>query len=624
LSYVRVGEGAWWYFEPEEKQFRFDLFDRVVAECEKRKLRVIFGTPTYCGPAWVATRYPEVLRWNFNRVPMQHGSRRFYNYTSEAYFELSDRIVTALAEHYRGAAPIFAWQVDNEFNCHMDTSYAPSDTRAFRAWLREKYGTLDKLNDAWGTRFWSQVYSDWDQLDLPHPTATYHNPTQLLDEARFVSDCVVRYARRQVAILKRVQPRWITTHNGIFPNVDAPALAKEFDVFGHDSYPRFFERADAVFKLAETRGLSFPFYLLEQQAGPGGQMSYLHRTPRPGEMRMWTYQSIAHGASKLSYFCWRTCPFGSEQHWHGLVDADGVVDNRRVREAKQAATELRSLPAEFVNAPVEKVIALHRDYDNEFNDWKINSYVKSRDLRAFANACAEAHVPVDHVWSGAALDGYKVLVALHAKIVDDATVAWLTAFARGGGTLVLGAESGTMDRNCHMRQATPPGPLSALAGITVEDWSTCDENESHAAKWGDAELRMVKFVERLRPTTAKALATWAGGDLLLGDAPAVTINRVGKGRVVYVGGYLDRDGCAALLTKLCEIAGVAPLVDAPADVQAVARVGEKSRYLVLLNTAGQDRVVRGVPAGDDLLASRRVGGEMTLPPFGVAVVRSER
>ncbi len=172
MNIVRMAEGAWATFEPVEGEFHFDLFDNVIDLCAKHGLKVIMGTPTYAAPAWVSHKYPEVLRWNYNRIPMKHGSRRNFNYTSPVYLDLSDRICTALADHYKKAKPVIGWQLDNELNCHMDVSYAPADTLAFRKWLRAKYKTLDRLNAAWGTAFWSLVYSEWDQIDLPHPTPT--------------------------------------------------------------------------------------------------------------------------------------------------------------------------------------------------------------------------------------------------------------------------------------------------------------------------------------------------------------------------------------------------------------------------------------------------------------------
>ncbi len=328
FSVVRLAESAWATFEPKEGQYEFGLFDRILNLCDRHGLKVIMGTPTYAAPAWISHKYPDVLRWNYQRIPMKHGSRRNFTYSSETYIQLSDRICTAMAEHYKSAAPVIGWQLDNEFNCHMDVSYAPCDTLAFRTWLQRKYKTIDQLNAAWGTAFWSMTYDDWEQVDLPHPTATYPNPTHLLDESRFISDMVIRFARRQADILRAANSKWLITHNGLFANVNGRDLAAVLDFYSHDQYPLFHRRDDFssyASGLRQARSLSMPFAIMEQQSGPGGQETYLHRTPRKGEMRLWNWQAIAHGAKTLLHFRWRTCPYGAEQHWHGLLDARGIA-----------------------------------------------------------------------------------------------------------------------------------------------------------------------------------------------------------------------------------------------------------------------------------------------------------
>jgi beta-galactosidase len=623
FNFVRMGEGAWSYWEPQEGQFQFDLFDRVIDLCRAHGIKVILGTPTYAGPGWVATKYPEVLRWDFDRTPMKHGSRRFYNYTSPKYLELSDRICTALAEHYRDNGQLIAWQLDNEFNCHMDVSYAPSDTIAFRAWLKRKYETIDRLNDAWGTRFWSQTYDAWEQIDLPHPTATYPNPTQLLDESRFISDCVVSFAKRQAAILRRANPGWLITHNGLFNNVNGPELVKTLDFFSHDQYPLFYKDWPAFsFNLVQARSLSFPYAILEQQSGPGGQMDYLHRTPRPGEMRLWAWQSICHGAKLLSYFRWRTCPYGSEQHWHGLIDPDDR-DNRRIVEVKQVAQELKKLPREFFDAMVNKCAAVLRDFDNEINERRINTYAKSGAWESgrWLAELARRHVPTDIVWPTSSCDDYRLLIAPHLKIIDAALVEKLTRFVQAGGTLLLGAQSGAKDRNCHLLEATPPGLLGELAGVEVEDWTTLAEQERRMAQFANdgAEVAMSTFVERLRPTRAQVVAKWVDDDPLLAGAPAITRNAVGKGIVYYIGGYCPADAVQTVATHLMSAMEIQPAIEAAPDIEAIEREG----FISLFNHSAAPQVVRGV-RGTDVITGQPVAGEMELSGHGVAIVRVER
>lgn len=628
FNYVRMGEGAWSYWEPREGEFQFDLFDRVIDLCRKHGVKVILGTPTYAAPAWVSHKYPEVLRWDYRRVPMKHGSRRNLNYTSRGMLELSDRICTALAQHYKREKQVIGWQLDNEFNCHMDVSYAPSDTLAFRAWLKVKYKSIAKLNDAWGTRFWSQTYDDWEQIDLPHPTATYHNPTQLLDESRFISDTVVAFAKRQAAILRAANPKWPITHNGLFNNVNGRDLVTKtpLDFFSHDQYPLFYrDWTDYAFNLVQARSLSFPFGIMEQQSGPGGQMDYLHRTPRPGEMRLWAWQSIAHGANVFSYFRWRTCPYGSEQHWHGLLDPDDKL-NRRTTEAKQVAEELKRLPKDFFAARVEKCFAVLRDYDNEINERRINTYAKSGawENGKWLAALAHHHVQHDIVWPDQSFEGYRVLIAPHLKIMDVSLARKLERFVRAGGILILAAQSGLKDRNCHLVERTPPGLLARLAGVEVEEWTTLPVGETRTAtpQDGDPTLRFTTFVERLRLRAAEAVLTWTNDDAVLGGGCAVARNRVGKGVVYYVGGYSPAETAEALLTFVRLAHPVAPVVEASGHVEVIARRSGRRRYLILLNHGSAEQNVLGLRAGRELISGKRIAAQspLVVASHGVAIV----
>jgi beta-galactosidase len=625
IDVVRIGEGAWGYFEPQEGTFQFELFDRAIALCRRFGIKVIFGTPTYCGPAWIASKYPEVLRWDFQRMPMAHGSRRNFTYASQKYLQLSDRICTALAEHYAGEKQIIAWQLDNEFNCHMDVSYSPSDTVAFRKWLRKKYGTLKELNRAWGTAFWSQQYDDWEQIDLPHPTSAPPNPSQILDESRFISDTVVEFARRQAKILRKHNPNWQITHNALFANVDGPALVKELDFFSHDQYPLFCDdwptRAEG---LVQARSLSFPYAILEQQSGPGGQLGYLHRTPQPGEVRLWAWQSVAHGANLVSFFLWRTCPFGAEQHWHGLLDQDNKP-TRRLEEAKQFGEEVRKLPEDFFRYAPMKWAAVLRDYDNEINERRIDTFTKSGqgEHARWMRVMSAKKVPVDFVWPGSEFEGYGVLVVPHQQIVTPALAKKLEKYVAAGGILVLGALAGVKDENCHIIERTAPGLLAKLAGVDVEEWTTLAANQTRTARMpGGVELTMTTFAERLRLRTANEVARWVGGDRLLADGPAVTVNAVGKGSVYYVGGYCTTGAIEILLAELLLPTKLSIPVVAPPEVEVVVRVSGKKIYAVAMNHLAVAQQVVFIENSVDLLTGKKTGKETTIRGFDVVVAAS--
>ena len=242
MNVVRMGEGAWSVWEPEEGRYDFALFDRALELCQKHGLKAIMGTPTYTPPAWLTERYPEVLRASFDGTLLRHGSRRHYNYTSPVYREKSRAITEVLANHYRDHPVVIGWQIDNELNCHLDVSFAESDHEAFRAWCQERYVTLEALNNAWGTAFWSQTYSAWEQVWLPRPTVTYQNPSLLLDFYRFTSDMTIRFGAMQYEIIKRIAPHQFVTHNAFqdMTNVDLQEFVrKAVDFVSYDSYPEF-------------------------------------------------------------------------------------------------------------------------------------------------------------------------------------------------------------------------------------------------------------------------------------------------------------------------------------------------------------------------------------------------
>ena len=601
------------------------------------------GTPTYCGPAWIAQKYPETMRWDYHRRPYVHGGRRHFNYTSPKYFELSDKICTALARHYRNEKQIIGWQIDNEFNCHCDTSYAPTDTAAFRVWLKDRYKTLDALNKAWGTSFWSQQYNDWEQLDLTGPVIARHNPTQLLDETRFISDCVVRFARRQIGILRKVKPGWKITHNGIFGNVNAPDLAAELDFFSHDQYPLFHgegEWTGYMQGLIQARSLSFPFAILEQQAGAGGQMDYFQRAPRPGQLRLWAWQSVAHGAKTLEYFRWRTCPFGAEMHWHGILDQDSR-DNRRVDEVRQVGKELFKLPAAFFDAAPPKVVAVLRDFENETNESRINSYTRDGgwEYTRWTAEFAKRHISVDMLWTSdlsRGAKGYMVIIAPHLKMASRKVVEQLTRFVKAGGTLVLTAQAGIKDENLQIVSAPFPGMFRELAGVEIGDWTPLGKGETReAVTAAGVRLPLNSYVECVVACGAEVVAQWAdrpastggGGDMLLHGSPAVTVNRVGKGRVYYVGGYCTSQACGVIAGEIAGKDVLDALCEASERVEAIARGGSSPaefEFLVLMNHTARPEPVRGLPPkSKDLISGEMVvDGGLTLAGYGVAVVQA--
>ncbi len=648
MNTVRVGESAWSVWEPEEGRYDFSLFDRAIDLAARHGFKIIVGTPTYAPPAWLTHRYPEVLRADVRGTPMRHGSRRHYNYTSTIYREFARRIVTAQVEHYRNHPAVIGWQIDNEFNCGMDVSFAQTDHAAFRDWLRKRYGTLEALNAAWGTVFWSQTYGDWEQIHLPQPTVTVQSPSLVLDFYRFTSDMTIEFCALQSEIIRRGAPHHFITHDGLFPNHDAHALTQScLDFMSFNSYPAFqgvradlpphFRDRNQGLKLTQVRGISPKFIIFEQQAGPSGQIGnalaqttrtdYLHPTPKPGQLRLWAWHSVAHGADGVLFFRWRTLPYGAEYFWHGLLDY-GSQSHRRLQEVERFGAEVLNLADHVLSSRCVAHAGMVYDYDNESDAKVATVFTEARAVgdRSIYQVLSERHMLADLVPSQRLSDlqdigRYPLLFHTNAQMLERAEVEPLRAYVEQGGTLVLGPRSGYRDRRSFCYMEPFPGVLRALVGAEIVDFTTIAPGEAPTMTF-DGEGRPVSapgFNEILRPESAdvQVLARYASG-YYAGEA-AVVARQVGRGRVVYCGAFFAPDNIAALLDVLGFDDPHADWANIPRDVEVVTRESTEGRFHIIMNFSGEPQPLHLLQDMVDLQSGARMSGPHVLEPYDVLV-----
>ena len=365
LAWVRIGEFAWSRLEPRPGDLRWDWLDRAVDTLGAAGLRVVLGTPTATPPRWMLDRHPDMLAHDAGGRPRGFGSRRHYDFSHPGYRDEAVRIARLLGERYGRHPHVHAWQIDNEYDCH-DTavSYSPAAARAFRAWCEARYGTVEALNEAWGTVFWSMEYDDWRQIDPPHLTVTEPHPAHVLAFRRFSSDQVVRFDRAQVDALRPLTDApLIHNYMGFVTGFDHWALGRDLDVAAWDSYPLGFlsDRIDApperkarylrqgdpdmqAFHHDLYRGVGRGrLWIMEQQPGPVNWAPW-NPAPLPGMVRLWAWEAFAHGAEVVSYFRWRQAPFGQEQHHAGLLRPD-AEPAPALAEIAQVAREIAELDA---------------------------------------------------------------------------------------------------------------------------------------------------------------------------------------------------------------------------------------------------------------------------------------
>lgn len=604
IEVVRVAEFAWSKVELHEGEFDFSFFDEFLDLAEKVGMKVIFCTPTATPPAWLTEKYPEVLNARQDGVLYRHGARRHYNYNSKKYHELSAIIVEKFAEHYAKRKCIIGWQLDNEFNCEHWEFYSESDTIRFRSFLQEKYGTLDKLNKAWGTTFWNQTYTAWDEIYVPRTTSfSNNNPHQLLDYKRFLSDSVCRYAKMQSDILKKyIKSGDFITTNGIFGNLDSCRMTDEsLDFITYDSYPNFgycLNDYEACKKdlndrkwsrnLTEARAISRIFGIMEQQSGStGNHIGMEGPAPRPGQITLWTMQSIAHGADYISYFRWRTCIMGSEIYWHGILDYSGR-DNRRLAEIGEIYQKLQNIK-EVAGAYYKAQVGFLKEYDNawdsELDTW--HGRIEWASCSAWFNAAQKTHTPMDYGYldhmSIEDLAKYKVLIYPHAVVLKQESVDKLAAYVERGGVLLFGCRAGYKDATGKCVMLKLPGLVSELCGTDIPEYTyVAPDDKTPYAMWNGRKLNAAIFNDLLANIDGgKVEAVYE--DAYYAGTPALISKENGRGKAYYFGGAFDEETAEAFLYGLGVAAPYADIIEIPEDCELAVREKTGIKYIFVLN-----------------------------------------
>ena len=643
ISVIRIAEFAWNKFEPTEGNYTFDFFDDFLKEVEKTKIKVIFCTPTATPPAWLTHKYPEVLNASIDGTLYRHGCRRHYNYNSPVYLDFCKKITEQLGAHYGLHPSIIGWQLDNEINCETNEFYSESDTLAFRTFLQKKYQTLDTLNDAWGTNFWNQTYTAWEEIFVPQPTVNNTvNPHRVLDYYRFVSDSARRFAKLQADILRRyIKPDDFITTNGLFGNLNNHAMtAESLDFMTYDSYPNFAYCLDSYsdddrFKdrrwsrsLTETRSISPVFGIMEQQSGANGWTNRMEApTPRPGQITLWSMQSIAHGADYVSYFRWRTCTMGTEIYWHGILDYSGR-DNRRLREVS-AMSEKLSKMQEIAGARYEAKVGLLKDYDNvwdaQLDRW--HQRVAWQSEESLYTAAQLSHTPMDFVYltdqtTLKQLLSYDVLFYPHAVILTAERVSLLEQYVAAGKTLVMGCRTGYKDLTGKCTMLTLPGLAANLTGTDIPEYSFIAPDEVPVyADWDGDLLEIGVFMDMLAcaDEAAEACATYQNGTF--SGAPALIHHTYGNGQTWYFGGAFTLGTALTFFRKLGIAEPYRELIEAPDTCEIAVRKKGDTRYLFVLNYLPAATHITLHQAGCDLLTGENALGQIELEPYGVRVYR---
>jgi beta-galactosidase len=634
FNVVRLAEFAWSRLEPQDGRFDFDWLDRAIEILAAHGMRVILGTPTASAPPWLMQNHPDAFRVLESGLRQTYGNRRNYCPNNPTYHDYTHRITTRMAEHYRDNPHVIGWQTDNEY-AQGDRCCCEVCRLEFGRWLKDRYGTLDELNRQWGTVFWSHVYNDWSEIPAPLKTGMSPNPGLALDYYRFSSDSYVRYQKLVVDILRETCPNHFLTHNFMgfgFGQLNYFDLAHDLDLVAYDIYPRMqWNMAPEAHPGGNAlghdtmRGLKRKnHWVMEQQSGPGG-WEIVSVAPRPGEIRLWAYQSIAHGADGVVFFRWRTALFGTEEYWHGILDHH-AVPGRRYEEVKRMGHELIQAGERILGSETKAPVAFLNDYDARWA-FQIQAnnpqFDYSRHFQQVYDAFHRAHIDIDVVAAMDDLARYRVVVAPALHVVTPEMAGNLKRYVEGGGTLLLTARSGVKNLANDVIAKPLPGLLSEIAGVLVEEYDSYAEGMSNPLRFcqpgfEDVQANAAIWADVLRPTTAEPLAVYTQ-DYYAGRA-AVTVNQYGAGRVIYVGTLGEAALFDALAGWTLSQAAVQPLLKAPAGVEVTARYQNGTRLLFVLNHTKETQWITLDATYRNLLDGSVLWSERELPAREVWVL----
>ncbi len=642
VTNVRIAEFAWALMEPKEGSFEFAWLERAIGVLHAHGIAVILGTPSAAPPPWLTLKYPEVLMVDQHGVTLSPGTRRFTCPTNTTYRRLSLTIATQMAMTFAKTPGVIGWQIDNELTLgESGRCYCRYCREGFEQWLRKQYGSLDALNQAWGTVFWSNTYTDFAQIPVPLPSGAPPNPAHALEYDRYQSYANVSFLGEQLAVLRKQCPdHFITTNNvGLVDTINQRDLYRDLDFVASDNYPGFI----AVYHSEASAGpetiaptVSFghdvsrsikdgkPFVIMEEQTGKAGQPIFCPQ-PEPGQLRLWSYQAVAHGAMGINYFRWDTANFGAEEYWHGLLRHDRS-HSPGFDEIQQTMSELKSLGRDALMAPYDATLALCFDYSS---DWALTIQpgqpkVKYMgELAPWYGCMSASHAGVDIVDATQDLARYKVVCAPVMYIVSAAQADRIRAYVQGGGTFIAGFRLGVKDEHSRIVATPLPGLLRDVMGVELIDYQPIySEKQSVEFKeplaGANAECHI--WADILAPQKAEVLATYTGG-AYAGKA-AITSNSYGKGKAIYLGAHLEPADLSRVLLTLIQAAGVRRVFEASPGVEVTTRRTERQAWTYLLNHTAKAQSVTLTGTYTDAHDRSTVSGPVKLEPFGARVLVS--
>ncbi len=563
FSFTHFGEFAWSFIEPEEGKFDFKWLDEAVALSAKYGIRVIMCTSTPTPPAWMAQKHPEILMVNAEGRTMQHGSRQQISWSSAVYRKYVEKMVDAIGKHYGNDKRIWGWQLDNEPSHYGQYDYSLAAQESFRKWLMAKYVTIDALNKAWGTAFWSIRYNDFSQILIPNQKELIAQPSPhaVLDFKRFSADEANDFLGFQYKILrKQIAPdQWITT-NLMPEHVDVdPTRITSLDFVTYTKYlvAGYDKGVGALgFRMGSATSIAFANDLFRSFNGTTGVMELqpgqvnwgkFNSQPLPGAIRMWIWHAFAGGNKFVCNYRFRQPLTGGEQYHYGIIGTDGVTPSTSGLEYIKVIKELDGLQKHY-NPNAVMPAAYKNRYAavlyNADNRWEMDNQPQTNQwnfmdhLKRYYGALKQLGAPVDVITEDKDFSKYPVLVAPAYQLLDAKLVDRWKKYVQDGGHLILSSRTGQKDRTGKLWEMKWAEPIYDLIGGKIAFYDLLPDSVTGTIKAGAQNYNWNNWADVLGPTGSTEVWASYSNQYYAGKA-AVMHHKLGRGTVTYVGPDTD-------------------------------------------------------------------------------------
>lgn len=630
INSATVNVFSWAKIQPSEEAYDFSELDEIIEMLSKENYDIVLATSTGALPAWMARKYPEVERTDYEGRLHKYGQRHNACPNSPVFRHFSAALAGKLAERYGKNPHVKCWHISNEYG---GACYCENCEKAFRVWLRKKYGTLDAVNKAWNTEFWGHTIYDWEEIVVPNALSEglWDGRSAFagisIDYKRFNSDSMLQnYMDERDAIREFDKEAVITTNlMGTYKELDYFKWAKEMDVVSWDNYPAYNTPWSLTAMCHDLmRGLKDkPFMLMEQTPSQQNWQPY-NSLKRPGQMRAQSYQTIAHGADTIQFFQLRRS-VGACEKFHGAVISHAGTENTRVfREVQELGKELESLSNEILDSRNEAQVGIIFDWDNywalEYTSGPSVDLKYVEQIHSYYEYFYEKNIPVNMVPVDGDFSKYKIIVAPVLYMVKAGMKEALEKYVKNGGILLITYMSGIVDQSDNVYLGGYPGALKNLAGIWVEEIDALAPEQANGIKTADGKAFSCNLVcERIHLEGAQSLGEYTD-DFYAGE-PAVTLNHFGNGLVYYIGTQLSKEGRSFILEKACRSGGIESLAENCDGLEITCRrQGERKLYFVMNFQDKERKLPDSLVGCRDLLTDKIAGEDWRLKKFDVYIL----